>query len=132
MNGPYGIQCCYCDAVKGKQPSEFFRHLAETHYKDYLSKFFGPALGPMGSLRCPVPMCSYENKDMAMCVRHLGVTHKKIKEAIGNQIVGKYVNSGSLDSRHNSHQPGGGPVHTSPQISVKCPIDECELEFSAR
>ena len=76
-------------------------------------------------------MCPYENKDIVQAVRHLGVTHKKIKDAIGVQIVGKYVNTGVPENRHNSNQP---MVHhnTSPHISVKCPIDECELEFSAR
>ena len=82
VSGPYGIQCCYCDTVKGRQPSEFFRHLAETHYKDYLSKFFGHPVGPLGAVRCPVPQCNYENKDIVQAVRHLGVTHKKIKEAM--------------------------------------------------
>ena len=130
VQGPFGIQCCYCDAVKGRQPSEFFRHLAETHYKDYLMKFFGPPIGPTGSLRCPVQMCPYENKDIVQAVRHLGVTHKKIKDAIGVQIVGKYVNTGPPEIRHNSNPQQMVP--TSPQISVKCPIDECELEFSAR
>ena len=128
VQGPYGIQCGYCDAVKGHLPSEFFRHLAETHYKDYLVKFFGPPVGPEGILRCPGHMCTYENKDIVQAVRHLGVTHKKIKEVIGVQIVGKYVNTGPAESRHNNHHS----ANTSPQISVKCPIGECELEFSAR
>merc|ERR1719232_2345446 len=88
--GPYGIYCVHCNAVKARQPSDFYRHLAETHYKSYLTQFLPPPGNP--PYRCP--LCPYENKEMSPMIRHFGVAHKKVKEAIAAEqltIVGKYI-----------------------------------------
>jgi hypothetical protein len=190
--GPYGIYCKLCETVKARQPSDFYRHLAETHYKAHLARYLPPP-GTASPYRCP--LCPYENKEMSPMIRHFGVAHKKVKEAIGNQVVGKYVPESQMaPSRpalkgHNSsmshhayapvtappmqqhhhqpmvnhhghhlshqplyHEPPPTPLSVEPpspqspaapavsagggggssNISVKCPYDDCDMEFSAR
>lgn len=139
--GPYGIFCNLCETIKARQPSDFYRHLAESHYKSFLTRYLPPP-GP-SPIRCP--LCPYENKEMGPMIRHYGVAHKKVKEAIGNQIVGKYVTDSeaarSGKPMYASPAPptydGSGepsPRQQSPPatVSVKCPFDDCEMEFSAR
>ena len=193
--GPYGIYCKLCETVKARQPSDFYRHLAETHYKAHLARYLPPP-GAASPYRCP--LCPYENKEMSPMIRHFGVAHKKVKEAIGNQVVGKYVPESQMapsrpalkghnslgyapitappvaamhqQQQHHHHQPlvnhhshhlptssvyhepmtpspaieppspqspaaassGGGGGGGSSNISVKCPYDDCDMEFSAR
>merc|ERR1719402_1300287 len=79
-------------------------------------------------------------------IRHYGVAHKKVKEAIGNQKVGRYIpesemapsrpkkNSGIVDPRFpQPHMANteAEPVNSS-QIQVRCPFHDCEMDFSAR
>ena len=139
-SGPYAIYCNYCEAIKAKLPGDFYRHLAETHYKTYLARY----LPPPGTTPVKCPLCPYENKEMSPMIRHFGVAHKKVKEAIGNQIVGKYVPETQFSpARQTAATPFGfdaaqhvepQPPQSSPsvQISVKCPFEECEMEFIAR
>ena len=146
--GPYGIYCNLCETIKARQPSDFYRHLAESHYKSYLSRFLPPP--GQSPIRCP--LCPYENKEMSPMIRHFGVAHKKVKEAIGNQVVGKYVPESQMIQSSPSkpaYPQIGDEYDTAPaaveqplpvqqqaaasaQISVKCPFDDCDMEFSAR
>ena len=150
--GPYGIYCIHCSAVKARQPSDFYRHLAETHYKNYLAQYL-PAPGNP-PYRCP--LCPYENKEMSPMIRHYGVAHKKVKEAIGNEVVGKYIPEAEMAPcrpAKNSYgvmpqTPEPQPVYEQPvqrhpvvvsppspppaHVSVKCPYPDCEMEFTAR
>ena len=149
--GPYGIYCVHCNAVKARQPSDFYRHLAETHYKAYLAQFL-PAPGNP-PYRCP--LCPYENKEMSPMIRHYGVAHKKVKEAIGNEIVGRYIPesemapcrpaknqySGPAEQLHGptpaqsvftTHNSNSGAGQEGGQLQVPCPYPDCDMEFSAR
>ena len=144
--GPYGIFCVHCNSVKARQPSDFYRHLAETHYKSYLTQFLPPPGNP--PYKCP--LCPYENKEMSPMIRHFGVAHKKVKEAIGTEIVGRYIPESEMSPSRpgkNQYNPpqqqqqqqqqqyemtSNHQQDTSSQISVKCPFTECEMEFTAR
>ena len=141
--GPFAIYCNYCEAIKAKLPSDFYRHLAETHFKSYLARY----LPPPGTSPVKCPICPYENKEMSPMIRHFGVAHKKVKEALGNQIVGKYMseslfptgrqqpaNHFAYDGQQNSGepQPPPPPPAASNPVSVKCPFETCEMEFAAR
>ena len=140
--GPYGIFCVHCNSIKARQPSDFYRHLAETHYKSYLTQFLPPPGNP--PYKCPI--CPYENKEMSPMIRHFGVAHKKVKEAIGNEVVGRYIPESEMQSSRQSKQMSNGSMMMQPgyenhssnstegssQITVKCPFNDCELEFTAR
>ena len=149
--GPYGIYCMHCNAVKARQPSDFYRHLAETHYKTYLAQYLPQPGNP--PYRCP--LCPYENKEMSPMIRHYGVAHKKVKEAIGNEIVGKYIPESEMapcrpaKNQHSTTPQPSTPTHavyeskpsytnhqndsqSTVQVLVKCPYHDCDMEFSAR
>merc|ERR1719319_884861 len=145
--GPYGIFCYHCNTVKARQPSDFYRHLSESHYKSILAQ----GLPPVGQPPYTCPLCPYENKEMSPMIRHYGVAHKKVKEAIGNQKVGKYIPEseiapsrpkkaiigGPIEPQRYTHQPpaqvlDSSPPSSSQQIQVRCPFSDCEMDFSAR
>ena len=83
---------------------------------------------------------------MSPMIRHFGVAHKKVKEAIGNEVVGRYIPESEMQSSRQSKQMSNGSMMMQPgyenhssnstegnsQITVKCPFNDCELEFTAR
>ena len=57
------------------------------------------------------PMNPEQLVEMSPMIRHYGVAHKKVKEAIGNEIVGKYIPESEMapcrpakNQHNNTHQ----------------------------
>jgi hypothetical protein len=94
---------------------------------------------------------SNENKEMSPMIRHYGVAHKKVEEAIGNKIVGKYIpesemapcrsaknqysNTPQTSTQvvyENQNQIINNDSQSTMQVFVKCPYHDCDMEFSAR
>ena len=126
--GPFVILCGYCNSVfKARNNSEFYRHLAETHFKSYLSQQLGYVPGkPV--LKCPEPDCEFKHvqgkPNMTRMFRHYGVVHNKVREAIGSQIVGRYVPESEMLNETNPGQQqedggaGSGAQHDHQYIAT--------------
>ena len=66
------------------------------------------------------PMNPEQLVEMSPMIRHYGVAHKKVKEAIGNEIVGKYIPEferalcwPAKNQQNNAHQPRTDAVYES-------------------
>jgi hypothetical protein len=87
------LNCDLIFTINVRNKSEFYMHLAETHLKAYLFQQLRYVPGkPV--LKCPEPDCEFKqdrNPTIRRMIRHYGLVHNKVREAIGSKIVGRYV-----------------------------------------